>query len=112
MDALPPKTCSIDRLITRPDDVRKVIEGKKTSQRRNGRYADPGEEVVYEGKRFVVTRVHEQRLAEMTDEDARSEGQSDLAAYFAYIASMHPGMPAEALVRSSATTWVHELERA
>ena len=34
---LPPKTCSIDRLVTVKEDVQKVLEGKKTAARRNGK---------------------------------------------------------------------------
>ncbi|GIO29619.1 hypothetical protein J2TS6_07600 [Paenibacillus albilobatus] len=42
-EVLPPKTCSIDRLITRKEDVAKLLSGAKTATRRNGRYADLGE---------------------------------------------------------------------
>jgi hypothetical protein len=27
---LPPKTCTIDRLVTMPDDVNKVLKGRKS----------------------------------------------------------------------------------
>ncbi|HLR40109.1 MAG TPA: ASCH domain-containing protein, partial [Virgibacillus sp.] len=37
--ALPPKTASIEWLITKPEDIDKVINGIKTATRRNGRYA-------------------------------------------------------------------------
>ena len=40
---LPPKTCSIERLITKESDIELVLQGKKTATRRNGRYADVGE---------------------------------------------------------------------
>ncbi len=40
---LPPKSCSIERLVTMKEDVEKVIKGQKTATRRNGRYADVGE---------------------------------------------------------------------
>ena len=39
---LPPKTCSIERLVTMEEDVKKVLSGEKTATRRNGRYAEVG----------------------------------------------------------------------
>ena len=53
---LPPKTCSIERLITLEADIKKVLAGEKTATRRNGRYADPGEIMTLEGNQFVVER--------------------------------------------------------
>ena len=52
-NGLPPKTCSIERLVTKEEDVQKVLEGKKTATRRNGRYADVGEIMELKGKKFV-----------------------------------------------------------
>ena len=43
---LPKKTCSIERLVTIPKDVEKVLNGEKTATRRNGVYADLGEVMV------------------------------------------------------------------
>ena len=34
-EQLPPKTCTIERLVTVPEDVEKVIAGEKTATRRN-----------------------------------------------------------------------------
>ena len=53
MNGLPPKTCSIDRLVTKEEDVQKVLEGKKTATRRNGRYADVGEIMELKGKNLL-----------------------------------------------------------
>src|SRR4051812_37821454 len=91
--ALPPKTCEIERLITADQDVQLVLEGKKTATRRNGRYADIGETFELSGKMFQVTNVYTQTLGEMTDKDVQSEGYPDMDTYRSYITSLHPGMP-------------------
>lgn len=107
-EKLPPKTCSIDRLVTKPDDVEKVIAGKKTATRRNGRYADIGEIMELKKHRFVVERVYRQKLGDVTDEDARREGFENLEAYKQSILSLHPGM--EWLPHMK--VWVHEFSPA
>nr|WP_134683801.1 ASCH domain-containing protein [Brevibacillus migulae] len=101
---LPPKTCTIDRMITLPADIEKVIKGQKTATRRNGRYADVGEIMELQGHRYVVERVYSQSLGELTDEHARQEGFDNLEAYKQSILSMHPGMPWLPQMR----VWVHE----
>jgi len=103
---LPPKTCSIERMVTMDQDVQLVLEGKKTATRRNGRYADPGEVMELNGRTFEVTKVYQQTLGEMTDEDARSEGYASMEDYKNYILSLHPGMP----FLPHMTVWVHEFE--
>ncbi|WP_159883560.1 ASCH domain-containing protein [Paenibacillus puerhi] len=103
-EALPPKTCSIDRMITVEADVEKVLSGQKTSTRRNGRYADPGEILELRGRRFVVTKVYRQTLGELTDEIIQSEGYPTVEAYKEYITSMHAGMPWMPQMK----VWVHE----
>lgn len=105
-EALPPKTCEIDRMVTVEGDVRKVLEGKKTATRRNGRYADPGETWVLQGKTFRVTRVYRQALGELTDTHAQQEGYASLEEYKQGILSMHPGMP----WLDHMQVWVHEFE--
>ncbi len=102
--ALPPKTCEIDRLVTMTDDVNKVLEGKKTATRRNGRYADVGEIMVLQDKQFRVDRVYSQSLGELTDEHARQEGFESVEDYKQSILSYHPGMPWLPHMR----VWVHE----
>ncbi len=101
---LPPKTCSIERLVTMESDVKKVLAGEKTATRRNGRYADPGEIMTLEGRRFVVERVYSQSLGELTDDDARREGYPTVEEYKQSILSIHPGMPWLPQMR----VWVHE----
>jgi len=106
--ALPPKTCTIDRLVTVVEDVEKVLNGQKTATRRNGRYADIGEVMTLKGQDFVVERVYSQSLGELTDEHARQEGYANLEEYKQSILSMHPGMPWLPQMR----VWVHEFRHA
>ncbi|TDF99597.1 ASCH domain-containing protein [Paenibacillus piri] len=103
-EPLPPKTCTIDRLVTKEDDVQKVIRGEKTATRRNGRYADIGEIMELEGRKFEVHKVYQQTLGELTDEAVRTEGYADLESYKNYILSMHAGMPWLPHMK----VWVHE----
>lgn len=101
---LPPKTCSIDRLVTVQEDIDKVLRGEKTATRRNGRYADPGEIMELNGQRFEVTNVYQQSLGELTDEHAKTEGYETVEAYKNYILSLHAGMPWLPHMK----VWVHE----
>ena len=101
---LPPKTCTIEKLVTVKTDIEKVLSGEKTATRRNGRYADPGEIMTLEGRQFVVDRVYSQSLGELTDDDARREGFSTVEEYKQSILSYHPGMPWLPQMR----VWVHE----
>jgi hypothetical protein len=104
---LPPKTCTIDLLVTKPEDVNKVLEGNKTATRRNGRYADIGEIMVLKDKEFRVDRVYSQALGELTDEHARQEGYTTVDEYKESILSYHPGMPWLPHMR----VWVHEFSQ-
>lgn len=101
---LPPKTCSVDRMVTLEEDVQKVLNGEKTATRRNGRYADVGEIMTLNGKDFVVEKVYSQSLGELTDEHARQEGFATVEDYKQSILSIHPGMPWLPQMR----VWVHE----
>jgi hypothetical protein len=103
-DALPPKTCTIDRLITVPLDIDKVIAGQKTATRRNGRYADVGETMTLQGHNYVVEQVYSQALGDLTDAHAKQEGYSNVEEYKQSILSFHPGMPWLPHMR----VWVHE----
>jgi N4-acetylcytidine amidohydrolase len=101
---LPPKTCSIERLVTKEEDVELVIQGKKTATRRNGRYADEGEIMELKGKKYIVDKVYSQALGELTDEHAKQEGFQTVEEYKETILSYHPGMPWHPKMR----VWVHE----
>ncbi|MDM5197446.1 ASCH domain-containing protein [Fictibacillus enclensis] len=103
-NSLPPKTCSIERLVTLPQDVEKVLAGQKTATRRNGRYADVGEIMELNGAKFIVEKVYSQSLGELTDEHARQEGFDDVEGYKNSILSIHPGMPWLPHMK----VWVHE----
>lgn len=107
-EPLPPKTCSVDRLITVETDIERVLAGAKTSTRRNGRYADPGEILELKGRKFRITRVYRQSLGELTQDDVRSEGFESLEDYKSYILGMHKGMP----WIPAAKVWVHEFQPA
>lgn len=101
---LPPKTCSIEKLVTVPQDVEKVIKGQKTATRRNGRYADIGEIMKLRDHQFVVEDVYPQTLGELTDDDAKREGFETAEEYKNSILSLHPGMPWSPDMK----VWVHE----
>ncbi len=101
---LPPKTCTIERLVTLPEDVEKVLSGEKTATRRNGRYADIGEIMELKGSKFIVENVYSQALGELTDEHAKHEGFEDVEGYKNSILSIHPGMPWLPHMK----VWVHE----
>ncbi|MFD1706597.1 ASCH domain-containing protein [Siminovitchia sediminis] len=105
-DKLPPKTCTIDRLVTVQNDVEKVIKGVKTATRRNGRYADIGEVLDLNGKKFVIENVYAQKLGEMTDKHAKQEGYQSLEEYKKVILSYHPGMKWLPEMK----VWVHEFK--
>lgn len=100
----PPKSCTIDRLVTIPKDVQKVLHGKKVATRRNQRYADIGEEMILKGKRFIVHNVYSQTLGEMNNTDAIDEGYESMDEYKDAILSIHPGMKWV----PKTEVWVHE----
>ena len=101
---LPPKTCEIEKLVTVKEDVEKVLSGKKTATRRNGRYADIDESIEFHGMKLIVTNVYKQTLGEITDADAKAEGFENIEQYKESILSMHPGMPWV----EKMSVWVHE----
>ncbi|MBP1971387.1 hypothetical protein J2Z83_003526 [Virgibacillus natechei] len=106
-NTLPPKTCTIEKLVTVDADVEKVINGEKTATRRNGRYADIDEVMTLKGVKIVVKNVYAQMLGEVTDQDAMQEGYENVEAYKQAILSIHPGMTWEPDMK----VWVHEYER-
>lgn len=104
MSELPEKTCSVERLVTIPADVEKVLNGEKTATRRNGVYAYPDEIMVLDGKEFKVDKLYKQTLGEMTDEHAKQEGFANLEEYKQSILALHPKMP----WIPTMSVWVHE----
>jgi hypothetical protein len=107
MTELPPKTCSIDRLVTHEKLVNATLEGSKTQQRRDGVYAYPGETFELQGVQFEVVDLRRQNLGAMTDQDAENEGYPNLEMYKALILRMHPGMDWDL----EHPVWVHEFAR-
>lgn len=105
-NTLPPKSCTIDRLITKENDIKKVIAGLKTATRRNRRYADVGEVMTLNGQQFVVNRVYSQTLGEVTEENAIQEGYNNLEEYKESILALHPGMRWVPKM----PVWVHEFQ--
>src|SRR5690554_662814 len=101
---LPAKTCSVERLVTIPEDVDRVIRGEKTATRRNARYADVGETMTLNGHHYEVHNVYQQSLGDLTDEHAKAEGFEHVEAYKQNILAMHPGMPWLPQMK----VWVHE----
>ena len=101
---LPKKTCSVERLVTIPEDVAKVLNNQKTATRRNGVYAYPGEIMILDGNEFKVDALYQQTLGEMTDEHAKTEGYSTMEEYKQSILAFHPKMP----WLPTMSVWVHE----
>lgn len=104
MNELPEKSCSIERLVTIPEDVEKVLKGEKTATRRNGVYAYPDEIMVLDGKEFKIDKLYKQTLGEMTDEHAKQEGYANMEEYKQSILALHPKMP----WLPTMSVWVHE----
>ena len=99
----PEKTCSIDRLVRQKKLIAAVLAGEKTEQRRDGVYGVPGERFELDGRSFQIVSLTHDRLGDMTEEDARSEGFAGLAPYRELILRMHRGMAWDPEHR----VWVH-----
>lgn len=106
LNELPPKSCTIDRLITKESAIEKVIAGSKTATRRNRRYADIGEIMTLNGQQFIIENVYEQKLGEVTEAQAKQEGYQNLEQYKESILSLHPGMKWVPAMK----VWVHEFK--
>ena len=105
-NSLPPKTNTLDKLVTKPADIEKVVNGQKVATRRSGRFADVGEKWVLQDRTFIVKDVYRQKLGEVTDVDAVKEGYQNIEDYKASILSLHPGMKWLPEMK----VWVHEFE--
>src|SRR5699024_6892479 len=81
----------INQLITRKEMIEKVKQGKKTAIRRNNRYGDVGDTFELEGREYEITNIYEQKLGDVTEENAKQEGYESLAAYQESITSIHKG---------------------
>ena len=105
-DDYPEKTCELDQLVTHKRLVEAAVAGRKTQQRRNGVYGYPGEEFELAGKRFRITDLRRETLADMGDDEARAEGYPGMDMYKDLILRMHKGMEWD----GAAKVWVHEFE--
>ncbi|OVE83391.1 ASCH domain-containing protein [Natronolimnobius baerhuensis] len=66
-----------------------ALEGEVTQLHRGDAHASEGDTFDIEGTTFKVVEVREERLGELTDEDARAEGSSDLESYKRRIERTH-----------------------
>ncbi len=103
----PEKTCTIDRLVRHKRLVSAARDGKKTEQRRDGIYGYPGETFELEGQRFEIVGLSHDRLGDMSERDAQSEGHATLDDYRDLILRMHRGMEWDVEHR----VWVHRFRR-
>lgn len=100
-----PEKYDIHQLVSIQADIDHILNGEKTSVRRNDRYADPGDTLELRGKTFIVKNVYPQKLADVSDEDAKQEGYSSLAEYKKGIGNIH----GENVWDPDIEVWVHEL---
>jgi len=76
-----------------PNDhvIEAVESGNMTQLTRGQAYADEGDTFEIDGQQFVVDRVEQRQLGELTDADAQREGSADLAAYKERMIRAHGG---------------------
>lgn len=102
-----PEKYEITRLIQRQDSIDKIINGEKTTVRRNDRYADPGDEITFDGHTFTIDNIYPQKLESVTNEDAKNEGYTSLDEYKEALTSIHQG----AVWDPELIVWTHEFKR-
>ncbi|MFW5918221.1 MAG: ASCH domain-containing protein [Haloferacaceae archaeon] len=68
---------------------RAVLEGEITQLHRGDEHATEGDRFEIDDAVFEVTTVREERLGDLTDEDARAEGSPTLEAYRQRIERTH-----------------------
>lgn len=66
-----------------------VLNGEVTQLHRGDEHASNGDTFDIEGTTFEVTEVETERLSDLSDEDARAEGSSDLESYKQRIERTH-----------------------
>lgn len=67
----------------------KVLDGEITQLHRGQQYAEEGDRFEIDGTEFEVREVAQERLGDLTDEDARAEGSPNLEAYKRRIEATH-----------------------
>src|SRR5690625_3231174 len=100
-----PEKYDINKLVTRQDAIDKIINGEKTTERRNDRYADAGDEIILDGQTFIVNDIYPQQLKTLTDENAQQAGYKNLYEYKHALTSIHEG----AVWYPEIVVWTHEL---
>ncbi|HET7580334.1 MAG TPA: ASCH domain-containing protein [Bacillales bacterium] len=100
------------QLLSNPKDVEKALKGEKTQVRRSDRYADVGDTIELGGRTFKFTKIYEQELGDMTDEDIRAEGYPSLEAYKHHLKNLHPFTRILPFMpwSKSKKVWVHQFE--
>jgi len=76
-----------------PNDhvITAVESGKMTQLTRGQAYADEGDTFEIDGQQFVVDRIENRQLGDLTDADAQREGSADLEAYKERMVTAHGG---------------------
>ena len=64
-------------------------DGEVTQVHRGHAYAEEGDRFAVDGEEFEVVEVRDRTLGDLTDEDARREGQPDLEAYRELLGRAH-----------------------
>jgi len=101
-----PEKYDINKLVSIQESIDKIIKGEKTSERRNDRYADPGDEILLDGHLFVVEDVYRQQLKNVTEENAREEGYKNLEEYKKALTGIHHGVVWD----QEQVVWAHYLK--
>lgn len=101
-----PEKYDINNLVSIQESIDKIIKGEKVSERRNDRYADPGDEIKLDGHLFVVEDVYPQQLKDVTDKNAKEEGYKGLEEYKEALTSIHHG----AVWEPDRVVWAHYLK--
>jgi len=70
-----------DTLLPSPRMREQAIDGEVTQVHRGHAYAEAGDTFAVDGQQFEVVEVTERTLGDLTDEDARAEGATDLDHY-------------------------------
>ncbi|MFD1632821.1 ASCH domain-containing protein (plasmid) [Haloplanus ruber] len=82
-------TIEADELLPGEKIRQAVIAGDVTQLHRGDKHASEGDRFEIDDVIFEVTTVREERLGDMTDEDARAEGSPNLEAYKKRIERTH-----------------------
>src|SRR5690625_1110125 len=94
-----------NKLDTRQDAIDTIINEETTTERRNDRNADHGDEIILDGQTFIVNDIYTQQLKTLTDENAQQEGYKNLDEYKDSLTSIHEG----AVWDPEIVVWTHEL---